>query len=122
MTIRILAPLVLAFLLPSAAFAQAQMNGRVTDARTREPLPFVNVALEGTTQGATTDIEGRFSITDVKPGLYNVQVSSVGYQRRVILEVQVGTARAVELDITLEPTATELKEVEITRKPFQRTQ
>jgi hypothetical protein len=46
----------------------------------------------------------------------------VGYQRRVILEVQVGTARAVELDITLEPTATELKEVEITRKPFQRTQ
>ena len=65
MTIRILAPLVLAFLLPSAAFAQAQMNGRVTDARTREPLPFVNVALEGTTQGATTDIEGRFSITDV---------------------------------------------------------
>lgn len=122
MTIRILAPFVLAFLLPSAAFAQAQINGRVTDARTREPLPFVNVALEGTTQGATTDIEGRFSITDVKPGLYNVQVSSVGYQRRVITEVQVGTARAVELDITLEPTATELKEVEITRKPFQRTQ
>lgn len=102
--------------------AQAVVKGTVSDARTREPLPFVNVVLEGTTLGATTDIEGRFTMADVKPGLYNIVVSSVGYARRVVTEVQVGTARPVELDIALEPSTTELKEVEITRKPFTRTQ
>ena len=116
-----LAGLVLS-LVPGLSFSQAVVKGLVSDARTRAALPFVNVLLDGTTQGATTDIDGRFSMSDVKPGLYNIVVSSVGYQRRVITEVQVGTARPVELEIALEPSATELKEVEITRKPFTRTQ
>jgi hypothetical protein len=113
--------LLLGLLATFSAAAQALVKGTVTDARSRAPLPFVNVLLEGTTQGATTDIEGRFTMDNVKPGLYNVVVSSVGYQRRVVPEVQVGTARPVELTITLEPSATELKEVEITRKAFERT-
>ncbi|MFN6114550.1 MAG: TonB-dependent receptor [Flavobacteriales bacterium] len=112
----------LALMLPALAFGQGQVTGTVTDSRTRAPLPFVNVLLEGTTVGATTGEDGRFVITDVKPGLYNVIVSSVGYQRRVVPEVMVGTAKPVDLDIQLEPSATELKEVEITRQPFVRTQ
>ncbi|MFN9325658.1 MAG: carboxypeptidase-like regulatory domain-containing protein, partial [Flavobacteriales bacterium] len=71
-------------MLPALAFGQGQVTGTVTDSRTRAPLPFVNVLLEGTTVGATTGEDGRFVITDVKPGLYNVIVSSVGYQRRVV--------------------------------------
>ncbi|MCU0319588.1 MAG: carboxypeptidase-like regulatory domain-containing protein [Flavobacteriales bacterium] len=115
-------PLFLLGLLASCTLAaQAVVKGTVSDARTREPLPFVNVLLDGTTTGATTDIEGRFTMENVKPGLYNVVVSSVGYQRRVVPEVQVGTARPVELTITLEPSAMELQEVEITRKAFERT-
>lgn len=101
--------------------AQGVVQGTVRDARTREVLPFVNVLLEGTTMGATTDMEGRFSIPNVKPGLYNVLVSNVGYERLTLFEVQVGTARPVQLAIELKATATELKEVEITRQPFQRT-
>jgi hypothetical protein len=107
--------------LPTLLLAQATVQGIVQDGRTREALPFVNILLEGTTKGATTDIEGRFTITDVPPGLYNVVVSSVGYERLSLFEVQVGTTRATQLNIELQPTATELKEVEITRQPFQRT-
>lgn len=102
--------------------AQGTIQGIVRDARTREPLPFVNVALEGTTVGGTTDLEGRYTIADVAPGLYNVAASSVGYEQKLAYEVQVTAARTVFLDFELEPTATELKEVEITRQPFQRTQ
>ncbi len=102
-------------------FSQATVKGIVRDGRSREPLPFVNVLLEGTTQGATTDINGSFSVENVKPGLYNVVASSVGYLRRVVPEVQVGTARPVELEILLEASATELKEVEIKPKAFQRS-
>ncbi|MCB0784247.1 MAG: carboxypeptidase-like regulatory domain-containing protein, partial [Flavobacteriales bacterium] len=61
----------------------------VRDARTREALPFVNVALEGTTVGGTTDLEGRYTIADVAPGLYNVAASSVGYEPKLAYEVQV---------------------------------
>lgn len=102
-------------------FSQATVKGVVRDGRSREPLPFVNVLLEGTTQGATTDINGLFTVENVKPGLYNVVASSVGYLRRVVPEVQVGTARPVELEILLEASATELKEVEIKPKAFQRS-
>jgi hypothetical protein len=106
---------------PVLLAGQATVQGTVKDARTREALPFVNVLLEGTTIGGTTDLDGRFTITDVQPGLYNVVVSSVGYERLTVFEVQVGTARPASLDIQLQPSATELKEVEITRQPFQRT-
>lgn len=102
-------------------FSQATVKGIVRDGRSREPLPFVNVLLDGTTQGATTDMNGLFTVENVKPGLYNVIASSVGYLRRVVPEVQVGTARPVELEILLEASATELKEVEIKPKAFQRS-
>ena len=107
--------------LPYMALGQATVQGIVRDARTREPLPFVNLLLEGTTTGTTSDLEGRFVMTDVEPGLYNVLVSSVGYERLTLFEVQVGTARPVQLDVQLQPSATQLQEVEITRQPFQRT-
>ena len=52
-----LAGLVLS-LVPGLSFSQAVVKGLVSDARTRAALPFVNVLLDGTTQGATTDIDG----------------------------------------------------------------
>ncbi|MBP7155810.1 MAG: TonB-dependent receptor [Flavobacteriales bacterium] len=115
--------LLVALLLTSGTLlvGQATVQGTVLDSRTRAPLPFVNVLLEGTTNGATTDLEGKFIISNVAPGLYNVIVSSVGYERKTVFEVQVGTARPVVLNIELVPTTTELKEVVITQQPFQRT-
>lgn len=112
---------IIALALPILAHGQATIQGTVKDARTREALPFVNVLLEGTTTGSTTDLEGKFTVVDVRPGLYNLIVSSVGYERLTLFEVQVGTARPIQLAIELQRSATELKEVEITRQPFQRT-
>lgn len=110
-----------AFLAQLALCQGGTVNGTVRDARSRAPMPFVNVLLEGTTLGAMTDDNGAFSIAGVTPGLYNVLVSSVGYKPRTIYEVQVGTARPAQLAIELEPSAVELQEVEVTRQPFQRT-
>ncbi len=39
------------------------ITGKVFDANTKEPLPFVPVILKGTTAGATTDFDGVYSIT-----------------------------------------------------------
>jgi outer membrane receptor for ferrienterochelin and colicins len=45
------------------AVAQSHViTGSVKDANSREPLPYCNVIVEGTTFGATTDLNGKFSI------------------------------------------------------------
>ena len=45
------------------AFAQTTIvNGTVTDAKTKEPLPFVTVVFAGSTNGNSTDTHGKFHI------------------------------------------------------------
>ena len=57
---------------------QATITGRVTD-DTNAPLPGVNVLLKGTSQGTTTDIDGRYTLT-VPPGDGTILVFSfIGY-------------------------------------------
>ena len=52
------------FCLSTAAFAQKTVTGTVLD-ELGEPLPGVNVVVKGTTNGATTDLDGNFSIANV---------------------------------------------------------
>jgi hypothetical protein len=53
--------------------------GTVTDAKTNEPLPGVNVVLAGTTFGAVSDFEGNFLILNLPPAIYTIRASSIGY-------------------------------------------
>lgn len=75
--------LILFFILgPFAARAQQTLSGSVADAETREPLPFTNILVQGTTIGTTSDERGRFSLTIPSDGPRqgNVIVSFVGYK------------------------------------------
>lgn len=53
------------------------------DAKTKEPVPFANVLLKGTTAGASTDFDGNYSITTDKPA-DSLIASYIGYQRTAI--------------------------------------
>ena len=57
------------------------IKGIVYDKKTREPVIFTNVALEGTKYGMATDINGYYALTKVEPGSYTLVVSSVGYEK-----------------------------------------
>jgi TonB-linked SusC/RagA family outer membrane protein len=46
----------------SDAFGQGAVSGRVVSAADKLPLPGVNVIVKGTTQGTTTDSDGKYSI------------------------------------------------------------
>ncbi len=63
---------------PAALFAQGTIRGIVVDSLTHEPLPLATVYVNGTTQGTTTDNEGRFELKDV-PIPATVVFSFVGY-------------------------------------------
>ncbi|MBK9147006.1 MAG: carboxypeptidase-like regulatory domain-containing protein [Flavobacteriales bacterium] len=76
-----------------------------------QPMPFVNVVLKGTTTGATTDLDGRFSF-QAEPGTHVLQVSFVGYEsaERAITVAAGGTVRA---DMDLKGLAIAIEQVEV---------
>ena len=90
------------------ALAQKTVEGTVTDANTGEPLPSVNIRVEGTTTGTTTDAEGRYRVAVSGPDAVLV-FSFVGYERR---ERRVGTRTT--LDVQLAPSRGALEDVVVT--------
>ena len=98
-------PLGLAALLvlAPAALAQTtgQLSGTVRDAETGEPVIAASVLVEGTTQGASTNVDGEFRIIGVRPGTYTLVASFIGYQTTrlegVRVNVDLTTTVAIEL-------------------------
>ena len=99
-----------------AALAQGTMKGTITDKKTNEPLPFVNVVVKQDgkqVQGATTDFDGIFTIKGLAVGSYDIEVSSVGYNRYQRTGIQVKASGFTVVDIQLSSGATNLDEVTI---------
>jgi hypothetical protein len=72
--------LLLALLLPMVQYAQnTKIIGKVSDAKTKESLPFVNVVFVGKAIGTTTDMDGRF-LLETNQSVDSVSVSFVGYE------------------------------------------
>ena len=94
-------------------YAQGIIKGQVVQASNNDPLPFANVVIEQIKVGATTDENGNFEIGNLKPGLYNVTASFLGYQNKTEFEVQVTNNRPVTLNFALREESTSLSEVTI---------
>ncbi|MBD3223244.1 MAG: TonB-dependent receptor plug domain-containing protein, partial [Caldithrix sp.] len=78
-----------------------KLVGKVVDKATGEPLIGVNVFLEGTSLGATTDLDGNYLILNIPPGKYTVIVQYVGYQEirmtNVPIKIDLTTTRNFEM-------------------------
>ena len=106
-------PLLLILLaMPMMVFAQGtgKLSGRVIDESTGEGLPGANVILQGTTLGATTDINGDYFIIGVPVGSYTVQATFVGFAPETVVGVEVNAGYTRELNFDLLP-GVELDEV-----------
>ncbi len=78
-----------------------KISGTVTDAETGEPLPGVNIVLEGTDQGAATDETGHYFIVNVDPGRYSLTASMIGYQRVTKTDVLVSVNHTTPVNFSL---------------------
>lgn len=98
----------------SAGFAQSgKIAGTVTDAETGSPLPGVNVIVEGTQQGATTNTDGYYSILNVSPGTYAVRASFVGYASQTVENVSVRIDLTTNVGFELSEATVGLEEVTV---------
>ena len=98
----ILAAMLLA---PNAASAQDGLSGTVTDT-TGLVLPGVTVVARSTEAGgqvrtAATDASGRFTISGLQPGAYDVTFTLPGFQEVVRTGVEVSAGAATTLDVAL---------------------
>jgi hypothetical protein len=82
--------------------AAGTLTGRVVDEDSGEELIAADVVLIGTGRATQTDLEGYFAFDDLAAGLYDVRVSYLGYNTRVLPEVEVPDSGTKDLAIELE--------------------
>jgi len=111
--------LVLSFAL--SAFAQnGVIKGKVFNPINNDPIPFANVVIQGTTLGASTDLDGNYEITGLEPKLYNLEASSLGFSKSTVYEIQTFNNRPVYVNIEMSEDAQLLDAVEIVASPFSK--
>ena len=105
---------VYAILIASTLLAQkGTLTGKVLDAANGLPLIGANVSLEGTSQGAATDTEGRFTILQVEAGEQTLMASYIGYQV-LKQDVIVRGGETLSMDLELEPEVIQMETYVVT--------
>ena len=103
------------------------VNGRVTDGRSGEGLPGVNIQIQGSSFGTTTDLEGYYKLEGLSPGEYTLSFSMMGYAPlnkkniAVILDVPVQLAVQLKSNVLASPqvvVTSSRKEQDILESPF----
>lgn len=95
------------FFIGSAVFSQSlKISGFVINEETKELIPYVNIRIAGTTQGTSSNLEGKFILTvpSVKSKLI---FTVVGYKKKEIVLTELNT----EIKIALKPEPIQFMEI-----------
>ncbi len=90
--------------LGTGIYAQETITGTILDI-SNEPIPGANIVIKGTTEGTTTDLDGNYSISNVKPDDV-LQISFIG-----MLTEEVPVENQTKIDISLIPDIMQLEDV-----------
>lgn len=89
------------------------VRGTVSDKNTKEVLPGANVVVKGTSLGAATGLDGKFTIKNVPVGNNVLEISYIGYQS-ITVNINVLDNKTLEEDFYLEFQSVEGETVTIT--------
>ena len=93
--------------------AKGCLKGTIIDAKTKEPLPFVNVGLKKDgkmVKGASTDFDGMFTLKPIPAGEYTLEVSFIGYKRVIREGIRIKPTGFTMLEVSLPPDSTAVLE------------
>lgn len=108
----------IATLLTLQIFAQSgssvKLSGKVTDASTTSAVVGATVLLAGTNAGTKTDVEGNFFISVTAGKVYTIEITSVGYQKKIVNDINASAADNAAINVALQPVTAELSTVVVT--------
>ncbi|HOZ14898.1 MAG TPA: TonB-dependent receptor [Tenuifilaceae bacterium] len=113
----------LSLLMPFALLSQETgiIKGKVFDKQSNEPVPFANIIIFGTTIGTTSDFEGNYLFTGLKPGYIEIQASAIGFKPYISEAILVTNAKTVFVDLPIEQAPVELEGVVVKASTFRRS-
>lgn len=77
------------------------IKGKVIDASNSDPLIGATVKIPDIKKGALTDSEGYYTIDDLKPGNYTIEISYIGFTTRKINDIIVTAGKTTDLNVAL---------------------
>lgn len=91
------------------------IRGKVMDAVTGYPLPGAHVILKDSNPliAASTDLNGQFSLNQVPVGRQNLEISYVGYLKRIYSNLLLSSGKEVFLEVYLEEVVVNLSEISV---------
>ena len=98
------------FLIAISTLVSAQITGNITDSN-NEPLPFVNILIENTYKGTTSNDDGYYELNISTPKTYTIVYSYLGY-KTVKKNITIDKF-PYQLDVTLAEESVSLNEVVI---------
>ena len=99
-----------------------KVYGSISNTLNNEPIPFANIIIEGTTIGATSDINGNYEILSLNAGAYNFKCSYIGFNTNIQSEIKVSSNKSLRLDFFLSENSELLGEVKVRGNTFNKTQ
>lgn len=104
----------------SLASGNGTIRGTVTDRKTGDPLPQVNLRLDGTTLGASSGADGTFEIRNIPAGTYELLATLIGYESTTVDGVSVEEGRTTTIAFDLEETSVSIDEVVVYGASFRK--
>ncbi len=96
--------------------AQTSLEGKVTDKSTGEALIFATVVIYKNgvvVTGTDTDFDGKYAITDLKPGTYDVTADYIGYSTQKISGIIIKADKVNRIDFSLSDDGVRIEAVEV---------
>ena len=99
-----------------SAFSQSKstIEGTVTD-NNQQPVPGINVALEGTRYGSATDAEGQYIIPAIPAGNYTLVATGIGFKTEK-REITINGSGTLRYDFQLSPSSYEMESIIVSGK------
>jgi outer membrane receptor protein involved in Fe transport len=102
---------VIAFILLGTSGGKIQ--GIVKDEGSGDPIPYANVVIQENLIGTQTGADGEFFIVNVASGAYTIEVSSIGYQTKIVSGVFVETNLITRLEVALQQSPVQIPAVTV---------
>lgn len=94
--------------------------GSIVNGSTKEPIVGATVVLQGTTRGAASDIDGKFTIDAMPVGTYVVRISALGFVAMAKTDVVIAAGKQTSITAELQESILEFEGVTVTSEYFQK--